>query len=177
MSLAMDHQLSAMEERELREHLRACDACQSQWDMLQQIERLFATAPLIGPPAGFAARVSARLAERESRQQILFGVFSLMVGAVILGLVALASLGEIVPSLYLVVTTPAAWRGLAVVMELLSLAESVLNALWLAAVAYVRSPGTMICATYSFVVLVLTALWLHVLTSRLLRPVPVSRQV
>jgi anti-sigma factor RsiW len=176
MSLAMDHQLSAAEERELHEHLRTCDACQTQWDTLQQIERLFAAAPLVGPPVGFAARVSARLAERESRQQIFFGVLSLVVGAVILGLVALASVGEVAPFVYLMMTTPAAWHGLTVITGLLSMVESVLRALWLAAVAYARSPGTMICATYSFVVLVLTALWLHVLTSRLLRPVPMSHQ-
>lgn len=180
MSLALDHQLGAAEERELQEHLRTCDTCQAQWDALQQIERLFATAPLVSPPAGFTARVSARLTERESRRQIVFGVLSLVVGAFILGSVVLASVGGSVPSLYslyLLATTPAAWRGLAMVTELVSLAESVLSALWLAIVVYVRSPGVMICATYSLVVLLLTALWLHVLTGRLLRPVPVSRQV
>jgi anti-sigma factor RsiW len=176
ISLALDHQLSAEEERELHQHLRTCDACQAQWDTLQRIERLFTTAPLVSAPASFAARVSARLAGYESRRQIVFGVFSLMVGAFVLMSIALATVGGSVPSLYLLATTPAAWHGLTVIAEMVSLVESVLNALWLAIVAYIRSPGAMICVIYSFVVLMLTMLWLHVLTGRLLRPVPVSRR-
>ncbi|MCR4405742.1 MAG: zf-HC2 domain-containing protein [Anaerolineae bacterium] len=171
MSLALDKQLSAREENELRAHLRTCDACRAQWDALQEIERLFATAPLISPPACFAVRVSARLAERESRRQIIFGVLALVIGAVVLGLISLASLGEVAPALYLLVTTPAAGHGLTVVTELLSTLESVLNALWLLAVACVRSPAAMICTTYSLIILALNVLWLRVLTSRLLRPV------
>ncbi len=179
MSLALDHQLSAAEERELRDHLRTCNACRAQWDALQRIERLFTSTPLIAPPAGFAARVSARLVRRESRQPIVFGVLSLVVGTFILGFIALASVREITPplySLYLLVTTPAARHGLTVVTELLSLAESVLSALRLAIIACVRSPGVMVYLIYNLTVVVLTALWLRVLIGRLLRPVSVLRQ-
>ena len=179
MSLALDHQLGAAKERELYEHLRACAACQAQWDALQRVERLFTTAPLISPPTGFTARVSARLIRHESRQHIVFGALSLVAGALMLVPLALASAGKIVPplySLYLLMTTPAAWRGLLVVTELLSLVESVLNALRLTIVACIRSPGVIVCLTYNLAVLALTALWLRVLTSRLLRPTPISRQ-
>lgn len=170
MSLALDKQLNAREEDELREHLRTCDACRARWDALQEIERLFAAAPLISPPAGFTARVSARLTERESRRQIIFGVLALVIGAVVLGLISLASLGEVAPALYLLVTTPAAGHGLSVVTELLSTLESVLNALWLLAVACLHSPAALICVTYSLVILALNVLWLRVLASRLLKP-------
>ena len=123
--------------------------------------------------------MSARLVRRESRQHIVFGALSLVVGALILAPVALASAGKIVRplySLYLLMTTPAAWRGLFVITELLSLVESVLNALRLTIVACIRSPGVMVCLTYNLAVLVLTALWLRVLIGRLLRPVSVLRQ-
>jgi predicted anti-sigma-YlaC factor YlaD len=179
MSLALDNQLSTAEERKLLDHLRTCDACRAQWEALQQIERLFTTAPLISPPAGFAARVSARLTRRESRWPIVFGVLSLVVGSFVLGLVTLASVGEFAPSLYslyLLVTTPAVQQGLTVVIDLLSLAESVLNALRLAIVACIRSPGAMVYLTYNLAVLALTALWLRVLTGRFPRLLPVSRR-
>ncbi|MDY7039877.1 MAG: hypothetical protein SVX38_03335, partial [Chloroflexota bacterium] len=142
MSLALDHQLCAAEESDLHEHLRICDDCQRQWEALQQIELLFSNTPLIGPPAGFVARVNAHLAERESRQQIIFGVMSLAVGACSLGFVSLAAVGAAVPSLYslyLLITTPAAWHSLTVVTDLLSVAESVFSALRLAILSGFRS--------------------------------------
>ncbi|MBC7251810.1 MAG: zf-HC2 domain-containing protein [Anaerolineae bacterium] len=176
ISLALDHQLSQAEEQELREHLRTCQACRAQWEALQRVDRLFAATPLVAPPDGFPQRVYVRLSQQESRRQIAFGVVSLVLGALIMGSIALASVGQFMPFLYFTLTSPAAEHYLTVIRQLLSLGESVLNALRLLLFACVRSPAVMICVTYSLIILALNVFWLQTLTRRLWRPVRVPHQ-
>ncbi|MCX6031688.1 MAG: anti-sigma factor [Chloroflexi bacterium] len=67
MSLLLDREATAAEERELRTHLATCPACALTWDRWRVLDRRLTNAPLLAPPVGFTDRVLARLHERRQR--------------------------------------------------------------------------------------------------------------
>jgi predicted anti-sigma-YlaC factor YlaD len=166
MSLALDRSLTQSEARGLEEHLRRCPTCQEEWEAMQRVSRLFADAPLMGPPPGFADRVMQRVAQRQARRQRLLAGTALLV--VCLSLVALA-LPETVRWLALlwqVITEPSLLsHGAKLTAQLLDLAESLGRACWLVVTA-LPSLGQVALLGYSFLVLALTALWIRLVAGR-----------
>jgi anti-sigma factor RsiW len=81
MHLALDEGLPPARRAELDGHLAECEACAAAWDALLQVDRLFASAPLAAPRAGFTTRFNARLQQR-SRPRAVWGALALGFGAV-----------------------------------------------------------------------------------------------
>jgi anti-sigma factor RsiW len=64
---ALDGELSAEGEAALQVHLRACPACQKEWQAVTAVDRLFRQTPMLSPAAGFTQRTIARLPSRRVR--------------------------------------------------------------------------------------------------------------
>ncbi len=82
MHALLDGALAAPARVQLEEHLATCPTCQDQWAALSAMDRLFRTAPMAAPRAGFAGRFKARQAQRRSRPRLVWGAVALGVGAV-----------------------------------------------------------------------------------------------
>ena len=82
------------DEAGLNDHLAGCPACQQRWRSLQAVERLLSRPPLAQPPAGFTARVMARLPHQAPLNpwRILGGWLLLLVGGLALGLLMVSPL-------------------------------------------------------------------------------------
>ena len=83
-----DARLTPEQERDLRQHLRACPACAS----LASANLSLRAAPVVGPRPGFALRFQARLLaqRRVQRRRNIFGVILLgLAGAGLLALITL----------------------------------------------------------------------------------------
>lgn len=63
MSLRLDGR--AHDEAGLNQHLVTCPGCRQRWTALQAVNRLLSHPPMVEPPAGFAFRVMARIADRQ----------------------------------------------------------------------------------------------------------------
>lgn len=82
MQLALDDALPPAQRQELTAHLGECPACSAAWDGLQRADRLLAQAPLAAPRPGFTGRFNARLRQRRSQPQAVWGALALGLGAV-----------------------------------------------------------------------------------------------
>ena len=162
MSLALDQSLAQVETRGLEEHLKRCPACQEEWEAMQRISRLFADAPLMGPPPGFADRVMQRVAQRQARRRRLLAGAALLVVCLSLGALALPAIVRWLAMLWQVITDPSLLsHGAKLAAQLLNLAESVGGACWLIITAlssYLSQPALL---GYSFLVLALITLWVR----------------
>jgi len=166
MSLALDQSLTQSEARGLEEHLRQCPTCQEEWESMQRVSRLFADAPLMEPPPGFADRVMRRVAQRQARRQRLLAGAALLV--VCLSLVALALPETIrwLALLWQVITEPSLLsHGAKMVAQLLDLAEALGRACWLI-ITVLSSLNQPALLGYSVLVLALTALWIRLVAGR-----------
>jgi anti-sigma factor RsiW len=93
MSLALDNLLEEGEQLRLTEHLASCSTCQLEWEAIQQVTALFESAPMVGPPLGFAIRVERKLADQTKRQRRLFGSLALVTSSLSLaGVTVVAAL-------------------------------------------------------------------------------------
>jgi len=167
MSLALDQSLTQVEARGLEDHLKRCPTCQKEWETMQRISRLFIDAPLVGPPPGFADRVMQRLTQRQARRRRLLIGAALLVVCLSLGALALPGIVRWLAMLWQVITEPSLLsHGAKLVAKLLDLAESVGRACWLIITvlsSYLSQPALL---GYSFLVLILTALWIHLVAGR-----------
>lgn len=76
---------------ELEAHLSACEACRALRARLARLEDALASAPMLAPAPGFAARFEARRVERQSRARwAIGGLLLLLGGTALLGIVAFA---------------------------------------------------------------------------------------
>jgi anti-sigma factor RsiW len=82
MQAALDGSLDPGQRAQLDEHLAACRECASRWAALGEVEKMFGSAPLAAPRAGFTSRFKARLAQRHSRPKTMWGALALGLGAV-----------------------------------------------------------------------------------------------
>jgi anti-sigma factor RsiW len=64
----LDGALAPGEKEELRAHLDSCVSCRANFAELSAVHDLLATVPRFSAPAGFSARVTARLEESERRK-------------------------------------------------------------------------------------------------------------
>ncbi len=79
-------------------HVSQCDTCLAQWQALQSIEALLASAPLAGPTPGFGQRVIARIETRavfHSRMWSLFRLCATSLGVWALAWLAVLSIGSV----------------------------------------------------------------------------------
>ena len=105
MSLALDGLLQEQDRRRLEQHLDVCPSCRGEWEAMREIETLFESSPMVGPPLGFAIRVDRRLAEKDRRRRRLFGGMAVVTSGLSLA-------GLTVAALVIVVAAIVAWVSL-----------------------------------------------------------------
>ena len=82
MQSTLDGPLPPDQRSQLVDHLSTCAECQSVWDTLVEVDRLFKSEPLAAPRPGFTGRFKARLEQRRSRPKAVWGALALGLGAV-----------------------------------------------------------------------------------------------
>jgi predicted anti-sigma-YlaC factor YlaD len=167
MSLSLDEALAAEEGRQLQTHLDRCQSCQAKWTSMKRVSQLFADAPLVPPPAGFAAKVSRRLAQHEARRRGVLGGMILFVGIIALTVLALPAIIGAFTALERLFSYPLLLsHGPQLILKLISICRPLVKAGWLAITALLSPSGRPILASYSLAVFILTALWVHLVSSR-----------
>ena len=164
MSLSLDEALTPDKARGLQMHLERCQSCQAKWNSMERISQLFADAPLVPPPTGFAVKVSQRLAQREARRGVLGGVILLM-GTISLTVLALpATIGAFMALEQLFSYSPLLSHGLQLILKLISIGRPLVKAGWLVLTSLFSSFGQPILVSYSLAVFALTALWVRLVS-------------
>ena len=167
MSLSLDDALTADKALQLQMHLDGCQSCQARWASMKRVSQLFTDAPLVPPPAGFAAKVSQRLAQREARRRGILGGVILFMGIVSLMVLALpAIIGTVMTLEQLPSYSLLLGHGLQLIPKLVSIGRPLVKAGWLAITALLSPSGKLILVSYSLVVFVLTALWVRLVSGR-----------
>jgi anti-sigma factor RsiW len=81
MHAMLDGAIAPAGRLDLEAHLATCLECQSTWDGLSEVQRLFKAEPPVAPRPGFSGRFQARLAQWQSRPRVIWGAVALGVGA------------------------------------------------------------------------------------------------
>lgn len=84
--LYLDDELPPAEAAALETHMASCPACEAEFEALAKLDRLFASAPMVVPPANFVATFELKLEQRLNRRRTV-------AGAIIIGLLLAALLG------------------------------------------------------------------------------------
>ena len=79
---AGEARLAPDQRSQLEDHLVDCGECQSVWEALVEVDRLFKAEPMATPRPGFTGRFKARLEQRHSRPRAVGGALALGLGAV-----------------------------------------------------------------------------------------------
>lgn len=167
MSLSLDDALTADKARQLQMHLDGCQSCQAKWIYMERISQLFADAPLAPPPAGFAAKVSQRLAQRQARRRVVLGGVILFMGTISLAALALPAIISAPMALeQLCSYSLLLSHGLQLVLKLISVGRPLVKAGWLVLTAVLSPSGRPVLAFYSLAVFALTALWVRLVSDR-----------
>jgi len=167
MSLSLDDPLTAGEACQLQTHLERCQSCQAKWISMERISQLFADAPLVPPPTGFAEKVSQRLAQREAHRRWVLGGMILLIGIISLAvLIFPAIIGAFMNLVQLASYCPLLGHGLQLILKLISISRPLVKAGWLAITALLSPSGQPILISYSLTVFVLTALWVRLVSGR-----------
>ena len=165
MQLLLDGELAAETRRQLEEHLAICRQCQASWAGLSALERMFNSAPMLAPRAGFNQRFNARLAQRRSRPRLIWGGLALGLGAIgVSALVVPLGVGLIL-SLLRLAQEPA--TALAVVSSLdatAGIADTLLDALYIAGRAVLNGTAfNPLTWAGGVLALALAGVWLYVM--------------
>jgi predicted anti-sigma-YlaC factor YlaD len=167
MSLRLDGLLSPEQEQQLQAHLAGCQTCREQWAVLSWLSlRLKAEPPAI-PASDFAARVTARLEQREARRRRLYSSIGICLGSVALWAAAAVA----VLLLFGILVDPSMRSVL--VNVVLSLGQSALafvtvlgKALWPVVYAVLARPTGLLVLGYAALAGALAALWTRVVLRR-----------
>jgi anti-sigma factor RsiW len=90
MSANLDGNLDGAESDRLQEHLATCEACQAEWQRLQAVDRLLASASMVQAPVRVRVQVMTRLSRRDQARRAFIGGTALALGTVALALIILA---------------------------------------------------------------------------------------
>lgn len=103
MSLALDGMLDSGDRRRMKEHVKTCATCRTEWQAMTQVAALLESSPAVGPPLGFAIRVERRLEEKAKKKKRAFGSVAALTGS-------LSMVGATVAAVLVIVLGIAAWR-------------------------------------------------------------------
>jgi hypothetical protein len=167
MSLSLDDALTADEARQLQMHLDGCQSCQAKWISMKRISQLFADAPLVPPPTGFAAKVNQRLAQREARRRWLLGGMILLVGTIALAVLVLpVIIGACTALVRLSSYSLLLSHGLQLILKLISIGRPFVKAGRLTITALLSPSGRPILISYSLAIFALTAFWVRLVSDQ-----------
>jgi len=159
---ALDGILTPGGEEWLGKHLALCTECQTEWDALQLVDRLFASAPPIPAPAGFVRRVQARV-EGPSWERSLGVLFALSLGSLAALLLVAASATVALLGLWTAFSQPAQFAELLVWLgQLGRVSGSLLDVLWTALRLFsFEAAGSPIVLGWALVAGAAVVLWAH----------------
>jgi predicted anti-sigma-YlaC factor YlaD len=90
MSLRLDGRLDSAEGALLNDHLAECEACRAEWQSLQALDSLLASAATIAAPIRVRVQVMTRLERRDKARRAIIGGTTLALGSVALALLLVA---------------------------------------------------------------------------------------
>jgi hypothetical protein len=163
---ALDGELAEDGRSELESHLRACPACQREWQALSTIDTLFRQTPALRPAADFAQRTIALLPDRRLRLWtmgimylflLLSGIFPLLIGGIAYTLLRPAF------------SQPNVWESLMQsVGRIFQVIGTVLNALFISAGEFIgQNPAAL---GWLLVLIGIIALWGSVFQQIIIQP-------
>jgi len=167
MSLSLDGVLSSDQQQQLQAHLADCQTCREQWALASWLSLRLKAEPPAAPAPDFAARVTARLAQRETRRRRLYSTVGICIASV--GLWTVAAVGVLV--LFALLFEPALQAVLVDIgLSLLSSALAILSvlgrALWTVVYALVTRPTVLLLVGYALLAVVLAGFWTRVVFRR-----------
>ncbi len=170
MSLKLDGRLLAEEQSLFEAHLRECPACARVWQQWQEIDSLFAGAPMARPPVDLAARVLARVERRRHRGALGSSLLVLALGLAVLAAVyVLPALGGFCLVGISAAQTPSLWATLVgVVAHFLEIVVALGEACRLTLWAAVSSRSILIAIAYAILAAATLATWLRVVVFRVM---------
>ena len=90
MSMRLDGCIDEKDSALLDEHLAQCQACQTEWQKLQALDRLLSAAPMVQAPVRVRVQVMTRLERRDQARRAIIGGTMLALGTVALSLLLIA---------------------------------------------------------------------------------------
>jgi predicted anti-sigma-YlaC factor YlaD len=90
MSMRLDGRLGSQETTLLDAHLAECEMCRAEWQSLQALDSLLASAATIEAPVRVRVQVMTRLERRDKARRAIIGGTTLTLGAVALALLLMA---------------------------------------------------------------------------------------
>lgn len=90
MSARLDNGLDKDEEALLEAHVAECELCQAEWAILQQLDSLLSSAPMLPAPIRLRVQVMSRLGRRDEARRGVIGGLTLALGTVALVLLLIA---------------------------------------------------------------------------------------
>jgi predicted anti-sigma-YlaC factor YlaD len=167
MSLRLDGLLDSDQQQQLQAHLADCQTCRDQWAVVSWLSLRLKAEPPAAPASDFAARVTARLEQRETRRRRLYSTVGLCIGSV--GLWAAAALAVLL--LFAVLVDPSLQTvlmdvGLSLVRSALALLSVLGQALWVVGDALVTRPTGLLLIGYALLAVALAAFWTRVVFRR-----------
>lgn len=167
MSLAQDGMLNSTQTRLLHTHLAACPPCQTEWEAMTFVSRMFRATPMVAPAPGFVARFQTRLAYREEQRRRMMIWLLLGIGAFALLALTLPSLIGVLcftGRLILPYQVVAYVQGLVNWVSIASAAFA--NALWVLIRYAVTSPAGLACLGSIAAIGILAIIWMRFLLGR-----------
>ena len=167
MSLHLDGLLGTEQQQQLQAHLAGCQTCREQWAALSWLSVRLASEPAVAPAFDLAARVTARLEQRETRRRRLSGTIGLCVASV--GLWTVAALAVLLlfavlvdPSLHTVLADMAVSLG----RNALAFVTVLGKALRTVVYAVVTRPAGLLILGYAVLAVALVGFWTRVVLRR-----------
>ncbi len=165
MHAMLDGAITPADRRALEAHLATCANCQATWAALSSVHRLFKAEPMVAPRPGFNGRFQARLAQRRSRPQTIWGALALGLGAVAASAVAVPlGLGVIFSAVHVAQQPATSLALLASASAGLAFLNTFVEALLIAASALAEAilPNPLVWAA-AVLALGLTGVWFYVI--------------
>jgi predicted anti-sigma-YlaC factor YlaD len=161
---ALDGVLKSTDAHRLDDHLIGCSDCSAEWQALQLVDGLLASAPAIPAPAGFSQRVQVRI-EIPSWRRTLGMLYALSLGSLLALLLIAVPAAAVLLGIWTLYNEPASFSSLLVwLSQLARVSGSLLDAVWttvrLFVADLVASPVTF---AWTLMAALVVAVWARVL--------------
>jgi predicted anti-sigma-YlaC factor YlaD len=168
MSLAQDGMLDRSQSQLLHQHIADCSQCRLTWEAMNEISRMFRSAPMLEPEIGFVRRFEMRLVYREEQHRRAMIWALLGIGVIALTILALPSL---IGALSFTGTLVLPYHVVAYVQGLMNwiyiVVSEFLEAAWLLIRYVCTGPAAPVCVALAATAAAAVAMWTKFLVGRL----------
>jgi predicted anti-sigma-YlaC factor YlaD len=168
MSLAQDGMLDRAQSEFLHKHIANCTQCRLTWKAMNEISRMFRTAPMLEPEPGFIQRFEMRLVYREEQHRRAMIWALLGIGVIALIILALPSL---IDTLSFTGTLVLPYRVVAYVQGVVNwlyiVISQLLEAGWVLIRYVCTGPAAPVCVALAATAAAAIAMWTRFLVGRL----------